>query len=371
VWIIFYKMAVEFGRFLPLLLIIFLASTSSGQESDQDLSAFTVRPIPEVPHEKFDVIFYKNAQKYTEDHWREMSAGQANDFSQYSVQLETRIRQKMAEYAGNPNLSVEDMSTIIQKKINEGDLTSAEISVLQAHTMATQEAYVKRVIEIFDLSPDDLDTTSKIFCDVFEVCQFITTTISSTTPEFTTVENTPKITTIKAKSSSTTTTTTTIKVTEKSTTEEMKTETIPPATTESKIDPVNHESSPTTTVEALPSSTSKPVTSEKTMVKEAIIVTEKIENPDANFSEKTPIKVSERRSDEGLLKIEDSLPTVGKPDTVTPAVIKEQEMEPEEPEVEPVKSDQDQGWGSGSSRTSHFASTMLLCSLILTLSNLL
>ena len=51
--------------------------------------------------------------------------------------------------------------------------------------MATQEAYVKRVIKTFNLRPDDLDTTTKIFCDVFRFCQFTTT---STTFEFTTVE---------------------------------------------------------------------------------------------------------------------------------------------------------------------------------------
>merc|ERR1719499_2362580 len=108
------------------------------------------------------------------------------------------------------------MSTIIQKKINDGSLTSAEISVLQAHTMATQEAYVKRVIEIFNLEPADLDATPKIFCDVFGICQFTTITTLSTTSESTI----PSTTTTTTTTTTTMTTTTTTK--EKTTTEEVK-----------------------------------------------------------------------------------------------------------------------------------------------------
>ena len=108
---------------------LFLASTSLGQNTS--LSEFTAIPpikIKDVQHEKFETRFYKNAQNYTEAHWRDMSVGDANEFSLFSTHLETRIRQKMAEFAGNPTLSVDEMSTIIQKKINDGSLTSAEVS---------------------------------------------------------------------------------------------------------------------------------------------------------------------------------------------------------------------------------------------------
>merc|ERR1712080_134903 len=83
----FSKMAVEFGKILPLLLVPFLASTSLGQ----NLSEVTTNPskifseIPDSPHEKFNASFYKEAQKYTEAHWREMSVEDANKFSQYSL----------------------------------------------------------------------------------------------------------------------------------------------------------------------------------------------------------------------------------------------------------------------------------------------
>ena len=37
-----------------------------------------------------------------------------------------------------------------------------------------QEAYVKRVIEVFQLKPEDLDTTPEYFCGVFGFCKFQT-----------------------------------------------------------------------------------------------------------------------------------------------------------------------------------------------------
>merc|ERR1712193_66349 len=352
----FSKMAVDVRRISPVAFILFLASTSLGQISPGDLAEFTTTPLPnisETPHEKFNVSFYKKAQKYTEEHWREMSAGDADDFSQFSVHLETRIRQKMAEFAGNPTLSVEEMSTIIQDKIDNGELTTIEVSLLQAHTMATQEAYVERVIQIFDLRPEDLDTTPNVFCDVFEVCQFITTTTLSTST--TTVKITPKITT--ATSTTTTTTTTT-------------------------------------------QATTKPATEE-----------EKISSPDTNISDRTPEEVSERSSDVGSVKTEKTITTVEKLEkTTTPSVIEEPEREPiemnskkdsegakrrsdtgsikieetdttvkklekttttsviEVPKEEPSKTNSE-GWGSGASRNLDFVSELLLGSLILTLSN--
>ena len=59
--------------------------------------------------------------------------------------------------------------------------------------MASQEAYVKRVIEIFNLRPDDLDTSPNIFCEVFRVCQFTTTTTLSTTEIIETTTTLPEI----------------------------------------------------------------------------------------------------------------------------------------------------------------------------------
>jgi hypothetical protein len=47
-----------------------------------------------------------------------------------------------------------------------------------------QESYVKRVIEFFQLRPEDLDSTPEYFCEVFGFCEFLKKpTISDTTLE--------------------------------------------------------------------------------------------------------------------------------------------------------------------------------------------
>merc|ERR1712039_740364 len=113
-----------------------------------------------------------------------------------------------------------------------------------------------------------------------------------------------------------TTTKTTTK--EKTTTEEVKAESITPTTTELKIEPVINESS-TSTTKALPSSTLKPAISEETMVKETVDVTEKIENSDANIEDSSGPRYPSPRNDDVLIEIEDVLDTKTEK-SVTPAV---------------------------------------------------
>merc|ERR1711962_1667716 len=179
----------------------------------------------------------------------------------------------------------------------------------------------------------------------------------------------PSLTTTPTTTTSTTTTKTTTK--EKTTTEEMKAESIPPTTTELKIEPVINESS-TSTTKALPSSTLKPVISEETMVKETVDVTEKIENSDANIEDSSGPRYPSPRNDDDLIEIEDYVDTKTEK-SVIPAVttavtpIKEEMLV--KTKTEPKTAEL--GWGSGASRTSHFTFSMLLCSLILILSNLL
>ena len=63
----------------------------------------------------------------------------------------------------------------------KGEVTSAELLTLQMYTLAMQEAYVKRAIEVFKLKPQDLGTTPQYFCKVFEFCEFVTSTTTTTT----------------------------------------------------------------------------------------------------------------------------------------------------------------------------------------------
>merc|ERR1711962_742118 len=151
----------------------------------------------------------------------------------------------------------------------------------------------------------------------------------------------------------------------------VRAESIPTTTTELKIEPVNNESS-TSTTKALPSSTLQPAISEETMVKETVDVTEKIENSDANIEDSSGPRYPSPRNDDILVEIEDVLDTkTEKPVTpaVTPAVTPKKEEMLVTTKTEPKTAES--SWGSGASRTSHFTFSMLLCSLILILSNLL
>merc|ERR1711962_527236 len=151
----------------------------------------------------------------------------------------------------------------------------------------------------------------------------------------------------------------------------VRAESIPPTTTELKIEPVINESS-TSTTKALPSSTMKPVVSEQTMVKETVDVTEKIESSDANIEDSSGPRYPSPRNDDDLIEIEDYLDTKTEKSVtpaVTPAVTPKKEEMLVTTKTEPKTAES--GWGSGASRTSHFTFSMLLCSLILILSNLL
>ena len=84
--------------------------------------------IPDTPNENFSVMFYEKAQNYIEDHWREMTVHQANEFSRISLYMENEIHQRMAKLAENSNLSFEEMTEIIQEKVDDGRISSAEVS---------------------------------------------------------------------------------------------------------------------------------------------------------------------------------------------------------------------------------------------------
>merc|ERR1719219_3261476 len=93
---------------------------------------------------------------------------------------------------------------------------------------------------------------------------------------------------------------------------------------------------------SLTHSTTKPATEE-----------EKISSPDTNISDRTPEEVSERSSDVGSVKTEETDTTVKKLEkTTTSSVVEVPKEKPSKTnvEVEP------EGWGSGASRNLDFVS---------------
>ena len=175
-------MAVDLARFLALYLI-FLAAISIEQTKSQGNSTNTELNVHEIPNEKFNQSFYQKAQSYTASNWRKLTAEDVEDFSQYSSKLEAGLRKKISEELGlenDSNISTDVMDKIFQEKSDKGEVTSAQSSILQTYKMAMKEAYVKRVIEVFKLKPKDLDMTPQYFCEVFEFCEFLPSTTTTT-----------------------------------------------------------------------------------------------------------------------------------------------------------------------------------------------
>ena len=173
-------MLVDVGRILVLSLFL-LFTILIGQTKSQEQSTITEddNAIQKHTDQKFDQRFYQKAQSHVVSNWWKMTAKEANDFSKHTSKLEEIIFMKMADILGlqnNPNvstLSTDDMANIFQENMDKGEVTSAELLTLQMYTLAMQEAYVKRVIELFKLKPQDLGTTPQYFCEVFEFCEFL------------------------------------------------------------------------------------------------------------------------------------------------------------------------------------------------------
>ena len=102
----------------------------------------------------------------------------ADDFSQFSTRIERKIYWKLIRTFGVKNFDKSGCSICIlnlaQTIIEENKSVDAfvtkglnfEVRTLKKYMKMMQEAYVKRVIEIFHLRPEDLDMTPEYFCEV-------------------------------------------------------------------------------------------------------------------------------------------------------------------------------------------------------------
>ena len=360
-------MAVDLARILALYLV-FLAAILIEQTKSQENSTNTeVNPdfddVPENPNQKFNQSFYQKAQSYTASNWRKLTAEDVEGFSQYSSKLEAGIRKKITEVLGlenDPNLSTDVMDKIFQEKIKKGEVTSAESSTLQMYKMAMKKAYVKRVIEVFKLKPKDLGTTPQYFCDVFEFCEFLSSTTTTTsTTTFLVMETTSTFageSLISTISNTTTKASSVLETTTKTTEQTILTTSVK---TTSKI--------PADRIEIQPEVDLTEVESDLEELESKVEASEdKDAEAKASGTETALEKIADNSNpgivfhgiDESEQEVEASVPKF-KASTGS-----EVDSEPE--------TDGEPGWGSGSSRTSSdITSKALLCYLILTLSHVL
>ena len=351
----------EIARMLALFLVFLAAISIEQSKSQENFTNTEVDPddalfdVPENPNDKFNQSFYQKAQSYTASNWRKLTAEDVEDFSQYSSKLEAGLRKKITIVLGlekNSNLSTDVMDKIFLEKSDKGEVTSADSSTLQAYKMAMKEAYVKRVIEVFKLKPKDLEMTPQYFCEVFEFCEFL----SSTT---------------------TTTSTTTFLVMETTST----------FAGESLISTISNTTTKASSVPETTAKTTEPTTPTTSVKTTSKIPADRIEIQPSDLKElESKVEASENKDAEAkALGTETALEKIA--DNSNPGIVfhgideSEQEVEASNPKVkasigsevdsEP-ETDGEPGWGSGSSRTnSDITSKALLCCLILTLSHLL
>ena len=251
-----------------------LLDITENLQSSQESRPMPASPRPALPRqvEKSKPSIYQKAQSYTKR--RKLTSGAVDDLAQYSSQLEKAIHRKMAEMIGlenDSNLSNEDIAKLFLEKIDNGEVTPAQLSTLQAYTTALQEAYIKRVIKVYNLKPEDLGLTPEYFCEVYEFCEFLTAETTGK-PIDSTTETTTTLTTRTTTASTTETTTASTTGITKALTTKSTTTLTTGTTTASTTETTTASTTETTTASTTRITTSTlPSTSSRTTLKGQLI----------------------------------------------------------------------------------------------------
>jgi len=122
------------------------------------------------------------------------------DFSVYSTQMERKILKILVKTFGVKNFGQKSKCTMCIMNLAQGiieenksvdvsafvtERRNFEVRILKKYMKIMQKAYVKRVIEVWHLRPEDLKITPEYFCEI-GFCQWQSLkklTSSDTTPE--------------------------------------------------------------------------------------------------------------------------------------------------------------------------------------------
>ena len=98
-----------------------------------------------------------------------------DDFSQLSTQMERKIYKILIRTFGVKNYGQKCTICIMNlaqgiieenKSVDVSAFDNFEVRTLKTYMKIMQEAYVKRVIEVFHLRPEDLNITPEYFCEI-------------------------------------------------------------------------------------------------------------------------------------------------------------------------------------------------------------
>ena len=123
--------------------------------------------IPDRPHKDYDPQLYIKAQNLTSQMWRHLSNGKKQEFSEYARQLHSILRSKMVDILQvDGDLTTEVLSGIFSTKVNSGEIKPEQVMSLQMFTLAMHQDYVRKTIQVFELTPEDFGSTPTYFCRV-------------------------------------------------------------------------------------------------------------------------------------------------------------------------------------------------------------
>ena len=126
-------------------------------------------------------VIPSNAHPWFQEDWFEIAkANQAqhsasNELSTFAEDLDNLLNKKIIEKI-NQNIHVKDLSLNgLSDLETTGEVSKENINDITKLQKALKQVYVKRVIIVIHLHPSDFNTTPEMFCQVFDICNFVTT----------------------------------------------------------------------------------------------------------------------------------------------------------------------------------------------------
>ena len=120
----------------------------------------------EEPHDNFKEGWYTNATKIMTALYKEMTAAQTEEFGNFMANLKSLWQNTTSDVLGK---RIDNFETFGDEMKNSS-YTDLQMDQLKRTLQGYQLAYVKMVINVFNLEPEDFGMTPDGFCQVLQIC---------------------------------------------------------------------------------------------------------------------------------------------------------------------------------------------------------
>ena len=165
--------------------------TSTPLESDENLGQ--AEEASDSIKDSLKINIPSNAHHWFEEDWFDIAKAKqaqhsaSNDLSMFAQDLDNLLNRKIIDLT-NQTINVQDLSL---KGLSDREVSKEDTNEINELQKALKQVYVKKVIDVLHLRPTDFITTPEIFCEVFEVCDYITTIPSRENHSDAAVKTTP------------------------------------------------------------------------------------------------------------------------------------------------------------------------------------